>query len=81
MWGKRGQSKVCDTRSSAVLDGVLNEKKRSYGKVSKEPREITKSVGYTNDYLGSGCFYLRKRFGVVEIIPVLSGDHKMQLRC
>lgn len=45
--GKRGQSKVCDTRSSAVLDGVLNEKKQSYGKVSKAPREITKSVGYT----------------------------------
>lgn len=51
MWKKGGQSKVCDTMSSAVLDGVLNERKQKCGKVSKEPREILTQLNIHNDYL------------------------------
>lgn len=81
MGGKRRQSRVCDTRFFAVLEGILNERKQSYGKVSKEPREILNELDIPSDYLGTGCFYLRKKFGVVGIIPALSGIQKMQLRC
>lgn len=67
--GKRGQSKVCDTRFSAVLDEVLNEGKQSCGKVSKEPRAILNELDMHGDCLGTGSFYLRKRFEIVEIVP------------
>lgn len=78
---KRGQSKVCDTRFSAVLDGVLNEGKQSCGKVSKEPNAILNELDIHSDFLGTGCFYLRKRFEIVVIISALNGVQKMQLRC
>lgn len=68
MWGgNRSQSKICDSRSSAVLNGLLNERKQSCGKVSKEPRQVLLGLDIHSDCLGIGSFYLRKRFGVVEI--------------